>query len=71
MGHLRVKANECKYEERDRRLKTIQFINGINDDMMTEIIRELSVIKKTNEKTSEQVLSWTRRVEEQRAQKLY
>ena len=49
MGHLRIKANECKYKERDRRLKE-QFINGINDDdMMTEIISELSVFKKADD----------------------
>ena len=40
MGCLRVKANECEYKRRDRRLKE-QFMNGIsNDDMMTEIIKE-------------------------------
>ena len=38
-----------------------QFINGINDnDMITEIIWNLSAIKKTNQITSEQVLAWTR-----------
>ena len=38
--------------------------------MMTEIIREQSTIQKTNEITSEQVLSWAIKVEVQRAQKL-
>ena len=34
IGCLRVKANECEYKEKDRRLKE-QFINGINNyDMM-------------------------------------
>ena len=48
-GHLRIKANEYGYKEKDRKLKE-QFIDGINDnDMMTEIIRELTAIKKTNE----------------------
>ena len=54
--------------QRKGRLKE-QFINGIyNDDMMTEIIRELTN-KKANEITSEQVLSWARRVETQRVHK--
>ena len=35
-----------------------QFINGINDDgVITEIIRELTAIKKKNEVTREQVLT--------------
>ena len=38
MGDLRMKANKCSYMEKDERLKE-QFINGINNDMMTEIIR--------------------------------
>ena len=57
MGCLRVKANEYKYERKDTRLKE-QFINGINDDdMMTKIIRELTVFKRTNETTSKHILS--------------
>ena len=36
---------------------------------MTEMIRELTAIKKTNEITSEQVLPWARRVVVQRTQK--
>ena len=44
-GHLRVKANECEYNERDRQLKE-QFIHGINDnEMMIEIINKLAAIK--------------------------
>ena len=57
MSCLRIKANECKYKERiktnecvykeiERRLKE-QCKNGIKDDnMMTKMIRELTVIKK-------------------------
>ena len=42
MDHLIIKANKCEYKERDGSLKE-QFINEINDDdMMTEIIRELT-----------------------------
>ena len=36
--NFRIKANECEYTEKDRRLKE-QFINGINDDsILTEKI---------------------------------
>ena len=63
------KGNECNYKEKDGRLKE-QFINGINDDdEITDIMRELTTIKKANESTSEQVLPWAGRVEVQRAQK--
>ena len=42
MGHLRIKANECCYKEKDRKLKE-QFINGMNDDdMMTKVIRKVN-----------------------------
>ena len=45
-GHWRGKANEYAYMERDRWLKE-QFISGINDkDIKTEIIKELTVIKR-------------------------
>ena len=57
MDHLRVKADECGYKQRYRKLKE-QFINGINnDEKMTEIIKELTAIIETNEITSDQVLS--------------
>ena len=40
--------------------------NGINEDgLMTEIIRPLNVIKKTNEITTEQVLRWVKRAKAQ------
>ena len=38
--------------------------------MMTELIRELTTVKKTSKITSEQVLDWARIVKAQRAQKL-
>ena len=54
MDHLRIKKkkkpnkNKCKCEERDRRLKE-QFKSGINGDyIMADIIREWTVVKKTN-----------------------
>ena len=69
MGHLRGKVNEFEYRERERRLKE-EFINDISDnDRMTKIVKRTNCNKKINEKTSEQVLSWTKRVEAQRAQK--
>ena len=36
MDNLRMKANECDYKEKDRKLKE-QSMNGISE-MMTEII---------------------------------
>ena len=49
--------------KKDRRLKK-KFINGINDDdMVTDIIRELTSITKTNEITSEQVPCLAKRIE--------
>ena len=68
MGYLRIKENKCRYIKKERRLKE-QLMNGINNDMMTEIIRELTAIKKTNEIPTEKILALARRVEEQRAQK--
>ena len=48
VDYLRIKANECKYNERYRGFKG-QFIKGINDhDMMAETIGQLTVIKNTN-----------------------
>ena len=42
MGRLRTDVVECKYKEVDRQLKE-QFIHGLNDDeMLAEIIRELT-----------------------------
>ena len=39
--------------------------------MVTEIIQELTAVTKTNEMECNQVFSWTKRVEVQRAQKWY
>ena len=47
MGCLRIKANECEYKEKGRRLK--EKILMINDDnIMMEMIQELITFKKTN-----------------------
>ena len=52
-----------------KRLKE-QFINDINnDDMVTEIIRELPAVLKTTEITCEQELVWARGVKAQEHKK--
>ena len=67
-GPSQNKSKKCGYNEQDRRLKE-QFMNGINDEnVMTKIIMELTAIRKTNEITNEQVLSWARRLLVQRDQ---
>ena len=56
MGYLRCEVNEYVYRQRDRKLKE-QFLSGIiYEEIMTEIIRELTAIKETNKVTCEQVL---------------
>ena len=53
-------AVECNYKEIDRQLKE-QFIHGLNDnDMLTEIIRELTKAEENTAVTSEQVLVWVK-----------
>ena len=45
-GQIRIAASECNYKEIDRQLKE-QFIHILNDnDMMVEIIKELTKLKK-------------------------
>ena len=67
IDHFRLKTNQCvvtKQETADSKA----ILNGIRDEeMMTEITRELTAIKETNI-TSEEVLC-RKRVEYQRAQK--
>ena len=42
MGRLRMAVIKCNYKERDRQLKE-QFIHDLNDEeMLAEIIRELT-----------------------------
>ena len=56
MGRHRLAIIECNYKEIDRKLKE-QFIHGLNDnDMLAEIIRELSKAEESTAVTSEQVL---------------
>ena len=71
MGRLRITSNELNYKKHDRWLKE-QLINEINYEMMTaEIIKKPSSNKrKLGDITSEQVFSWVKRVEVQRAEKV-
>ena len=56
MGRLRIAAAEYNYREIDRQLRE-QFIHGLNDDnMLIEIICELTAIKDTTVVTSKQVV---------------
>ena len=68
MGGLCVAAAECNYRELDRQLKE-QFIHGLNDKLMLdEIIRGLTTKNNGEEVTSEDMLTWAKRIEVQRAQ---
>lgn len=55
MGRLRMKTTKCKYKKNDRRLKEKNF-NVINEDMTSEIFKELTSIKNSSEVFSEQLL---------------
>ena len=60
MGHLRIEENECKNKKNGSLLKE-QFIS---DKMMrAKIINELTTIPNTSDITSEQVLSWAKKIE--------
>ena len=49
MGRLYIKAAECSYKEHDRLLKE-QYINGINnEEVMKEIIKELTTQRNMSE----------------------
>ena len=68
MGWLCMAAAECGYKEIDRQLKE-QFIHGWNDkSMLDEIIRELTSRNSNVQTTSEDVLTWAKRVKAQRVQ---
>ena len=65
MGRLWLSVIECNHKEFNRQLKE-QFIHGLNDtDMLGEIILELTKIHENAEITSENVLSWVKRVKAQ------
>ena len=52
MGRLRLAVVECNYRDVDRQFKE-QFVHGLNNnDMLTEIIRELSKAEENVDTTS-------------------
>ena len=68
VGRLGLAAVECNYKELDRQLKE-QVIHWLNDnDLLVEIIRELTKTKECTTVTSEQVLIWAKRVGAQRGE---
>ena len=68
MGRLMTAAVKCKYKEVDRQLKE-QFIHGLNDnEMLAEVIRELTKYGEDVTIPRETVLTWAKRVEVQRVQ---
>ena len=57
-GPLENQGYEYEYKKKDKHV-TEQFINGINDNMMTtEIIKQLTTMRKNNHVTSEKVLMY-------------
>ena len=57
MGKLRTVAVECKYKEVDRHLKE-QFVHGLSDDeMLVEVIGELTKCEENVTIPSETVLA--------------
>ena len=68
MGRLRTAAMELKYKEVNKQLKE-QFIHGLNDqNMLTEIIRQLTKSDENMIIPSEHVLTSVKRAEAQRDQ---
>ena len=68
MARHRLAAVECGCKETDRQLKE-QFILELNgNDMLVDIITELTKTEESNDVTSEEVLTWTKRVEGQNFQ---
>ena len=60
MRRLRIAVAECNDKEIYRQLKE-QLIHGLNDDnMLIDIIHELTTIKDPSVVTKEQVVAWAR-----------
>ena len=56
MCKLHIKATDCKYKEYGRRLRE-QFINGLDhENIIEEIIRELTALKDRSEVSNKQVM---------------
>ena len=69
MVRLQTEAAASDYNEYNSRL-TEQFLHGLDDEgMISETIKEVSVLEHIHDVTSERVPLWTQRVEAQRAQK--
>ena len=63
ISRLRTAAVKCNYKEIDRQLKE-QFIHGLNDEeMLAEIITELTKCDENTTVHSENVLTWAKRVQ--------
>ena len=68
MERLQLAAVEYNCQELDRQLKE-QSIPGLKDEeMLGEMIKELTTIRGNDTITSENILPWAKRVEAQRAQ---
>ena len=60
MGRIRLAKVEYNYREVDRHLKE-QFVHGLNNnDMLTEIIRELTTAEESTDITSVHILGWAK-----------
>ena len=64
IGRLCMAVAECNYKEIDWQLKE-QFIHGLNDKTMLEIIRELTARNNDEQTASKGVLMWAKRIEAQ------
>ena len=63
MGRLHMKATNFQYKEYHRRLKE-QIRNSPDDEnIITEIFKELTAMKDTSEVGRKKVLMWTQRAE--------
>ena len=70
MGWCRLAAIECNYKdkEKDRQLNINNIIHGLNDnDLPSEIVRELTKTQECSDVTNEQMLVWAQRVKAQKA----
>ena len=63
MRIIRFAAIECNNKETDRQLKK-QFIHALNDnDMLLEIITELTKMEEGSDVKSKQVLVWAKKAQ--------
>ena len=62
MGRLRTTVVKYNYKEIDRQLKE-QSIHGLNEEMLAEMIRELTKCDENMNIHSENVLTWAKGME--------